>query len=188
MSDRKDLTQEQLDALLLWLGSTREEGAERYEQIRRSLIRILSYRGCIDAEEIADETINRVAHKLPKIIKKYRGNPAFYFYGVADKVFLEYQKRRRKLVPLPPRIAVPNPPPSDETYLDCIEKCMRRMKEGDRELVELYYQDDTSGRILKRKDLAGRLGLKMSNLRVKVFRLISDLQLCTEKCVRKAKD
>jgi len=184
MTDSNDLTPEEFNSLLLWLGPTRERGAERYEQLHRSLVRILSYRGCVDAEELADETINRVARKLPALVEKYRGNPANYFYGVADKVFLGHLRARRKLVSLPPQVhSIPSPEPQDETYLDCLEECLRRMGPEERELVELYYHDDTPTRIGKRKDLARRLGLSMSNLRVKVFRLLGGLQQCTEKCV-----
>ena len=47
--------------LLEWLDPNLDLAGEKYEEIRRGLIKIFGYRGCSDAEGLADETINRVA-------------------------------------------------------------------------------------------------------------------------------
>ena len=78
-----DLTQENFDQLLAWLDPNREQAGRRYEDIRRKLVKIFVSRGCIIAEELADETINRVAMKVHEIVDTYTGDPALYFYGVA---------------------------------------------------------------------------------------------------------
>ena len=61
------LTKEAFDALLGWLDPNREVAGQKYEVIRRRLITIFSCRGCAEAEDLADETINRVASKLSAI-------------------------------------------------------------------------------------------------------------------------
>ena len=53
------LTQELFDTLLDWLDPDRERAGHRYETIRLRLIKIFTSRGCPEAEELADETINR---------------------------------------------------------------------------------------------------------------------------------
>ena len=58
------LSQEDFDALLAWLDPEREQAGLKYEQIRGSLIKIFTGRGCTDPEELADETINRVTAKI----------------------------------------------------------------------------------------------------------------------------
>ena len=60
---RKDwfLSQEAFDALLKWLDSDREQAAMKYEEIRKRLIKIFTGRDCVEAEDLADETINRVS-------------------------------------------------------------------------------------------------------------------------------
>ena len=59
------------------------------EAIRRRLIRLFASRGSNNPEELADETIDRVASKSPQLIDKYAGDPSAYFYGVAKYVWLE---------------------------------------------------------------------------------------------------
>ena len=88
------LSQEDFDALLAWLDSDRERAGIKYEQIRSSLIKIFTGRGCLDAEELADETINRVTRKIKDIKSEFRGDPALYFFGVAKMLLLEYKRRK----------------------------------------------------------------------------------------------
>src|SRR6266550_5419038 len=94
------LTRESFDSLLAWLDSERDEAGRKYEEIRLRLIKIFVCRGCHEPEDLADETINRVSKKLREIESTYLGNPALYFYGVANKVHLEYLRRRP--APIPP--------------------------------------------------------------------------------------
>ncbi len=96
------LSQECFDELLDWLDADRERAGAKYEEIRRRLIKIYTNRGCAEAEDLADETINRVANKLAEIKKDFSGDRARYFYGVANKVLMEFQRRK-----------TPQPPPPD---------------------------------------------------------------------------
>ena len=93
------LTQESFDALLAWLDPNRELAGRKYEDIRTRLIKIFSCRGCYEPEDLADETINRVTKKLKDIESSFVGERARYFYGVANKVHMEYLRRK----PAPPR-------------------------------------------------------------------------------------
>ena len=90
----------------------RDQAGQKYEDIRRRLIRIFIHRGCITAEDLADETINRVARKVREVRDNYNpgDDPALYFYGVARNVYREYLKRRPEPSPPPPP-----PPAPDET-------------------------------------------------------------------------
>src|SRR5262245_21687271 len=58
-----DMTPEEFDRLLLWLNPDRDKAGEKYEWIRKRLIKIFVCRGCNVPEELADKTINRVARK-----------------------------------------------------------------------------------------------------------------------------
>jgi hypothetical protein len=80
------LTQESFDSLLAWLHPDREQAGERYESIRCSLIRFFSARGFSNPEELADETIDRVARKIDELVPSYSGDPATYFFAVARLV------------------------------------------------------------------------------------------------------
>ena len=61
------LTKEAFDSLLSWLDPDREWAGEKYEVIRARLIKVFAYRGCHTPEELADETINRVAKKIDEV-------------------------------------------------------------------------------------------------------------------------
>ena len=57
------LTKESFDTLLAWLDANPDAAARKYEQIRTRLIKIFVCRGCLESEDLADETIDRVARR-----------------------------------------------------------------------------------------------------------------------------
>src|SRR5262245_56812797 len=87
-----EINQEQFEQLLNWLDPNREKAGTKYEFIRKRLIKIFVCNGCDAAEDLADQTINRVARKLPEIRATYVGEPAPYFRGVAQKILLEWRR------------------------------------------------------------------------------------------------
>jgi DNA-directed RNA polymerase specialized sigma24 family protein len=186
MNKKWDLTQESFDNLLAWLDPNRDRAGDKYEEIRRRLIKIFTCRGCVEAESLADETINRVIRKLREIVETYTGDQALYFYGVAHKVHLEYL--RRKPEPEPP----PQPPtsiePSEEVdqELDCLEQCIQRLTQANRELVLQYYQEEKQAKIDHRKVLADQLGIALNALRIRAYRIRTTLQQCVEQCVEQS--
>jgi len=177
-----ELSQEVFDALLDWLDCDREQAALKYEKIRHSLIKIFTGRGCVEPEDLADETINRVARKLKEIEKDFSGDRARYFFGVANKVHLEYL-RRKPPQPMPP----PSPDPDlIELQYKCLERCIDRLSEDDRELL-LYHRAEGQTESEFRKSLAKRLGIGPNALRIRVYRIRMILKECVEKCVERAR-
>lgn len=173
------LNPENFDALLLWLNPDREQAGQKYEEIRRWLIKIFTCRGCYEPEDLADETINRVVKRLKDIEAGFTGDPSRYFYGVASKVHLEYVRRK----PVPP-----SPPPrqdSDELEreYECLERCIERLTPENRELVTQYYQEEKRAKIDHRKRLAERLGIALNALRIRVHRIRVTLQQCVQDCL-----
>jgi DNA-directed RNA polymerase specialized sigma24 family protein len=176
------LTKESFDALLAWLDPERDEAGRKYEGIRLRLIKIFVCRGCYEPEDLADETINRVSKKLKEIESTYSGEPARYFYGVANKVHLEYI--RRKPVPIPP-----TPPDSSddiEKQFACLERCMQDLTPNNRVLVLQYYQEEKRAKIDHRKKLADQLGIALNALRIRACRIRASLQQCVQTCVNEA--
>lgn len=179
------LDQADFDRLLEWLDDDdREVAGEKYEIIRRNLIKIFNCRGCPNPEELADETINRVASRVGVVAVTYTGDPSNYFYGVAKIVHLEYMKTR-------PTLVAPLAPPSEEEQqaeqilYDCLENCVRALEAGSRNLVLEYYVGEKRDRIEKRKELADRLGITPAVLRLKAYRIRLGLQKCVAVCVRR---
>jgi len=176
------LTQDAFDALLAWLSPDRDEAGRTYEQIRQRLIKIFSCRGCADPEDLADETINRVANKLKDIEPDFVGEPGRYFYGVANKIQLEYMRRKP-----PPEV----PPPTDddrqdEREFECLDRCIQKLSTENRQLVLEYYQNQGKTKIDHRKRIAESLGIAINALRIRAFRLRASLQECVSKCLSEA--
>src|SRR5262245_37324305 len=111
MRKENSLTDKNFSRLLIWLNADYEVAGEVYEQIRRKLIKIFRHRGSRIPEELADATIDRVSRKVQEIADTYEGDPATYFYGVAQNIYLESLKREPKVAPLP---ILPAPDPPDE--------------------------------------------------------------------------
>ena len=173
------LSQEAFDALLDWLDSDREQAGRKYEDIRRRLIKIFTGRGCVEAEDLADETINRVTSRLSEIKEEFKGDRSRYFFGVANKVYMEYMRRKP---PQPPQ----NPPPDSnqaEIEYHCLEKCIDRLSEENRYLLLKYYGAEGRSKVEERKQLADELGIAPNALRIRAFRIRVGLQECVQKCI-----
>lgn len=182
MKHERPVTQAAFDSLLSWLDPDRELAASKYEQIRCRLIKLFTCRGRPDAEDLADETINRVTIKAPEVAAGYVGDPSLYFYGVAQKVFLESLRKR------PPQPAAPAPPdPAEqeeaELEYECLDRCLGELPEASRELLLEYFRDDRRAKIDHRKELAARLGVAQNALRIRVHRLKATLQECVRRCL-----
>src|ERR1044071_2332912 len=68
-----NLSQEDFDALLDWLDPDPNKAEIKYEDIRKRLVKIFAGRGCAEAEDLADETINRVTSRLHEIKDGFKG-------------------------------------------------------------------------------------------------------------------
>jgi DNA-directed RNA polymerase specialized sigma24 family protein len=160
MSQAFRLGQVELDALLAWLAPCREQAGEKYEAIRRDLLRFFASRRCGAVEEHVDDTIDRVARRVAGG-EQIRSDPQWYFRGVAKKVFLESFKRRGRVCDLPPLLHDASAYLRDRTrgHTDCL----RSLPDHSRELLEGYYLDD-------RVALAATLGITPNALRLRVFK------------------
>ena len=173
------LSQEAFDALLDWLDSDRERAGVKYEEIRRRLIKIFTGRGCAEPEDLADETINRVTSKLNEVGKQFEGDRARYFFGVANKVYLEFL--RRKLPQAPP--VQTDDSKRVELEYRCLERCIDGLTAENRELLLQYYGAEGREKIEQRRILAEKLGIAPNALRIRAYRIRLSLQECVEKCV-----
>ncbi len=180
----RTLTRESFERLLAWLAPDREEAGRTYEEIRRKLIKIFTCRGCREAEELADETIDRVCNKLPEVVATYVGNPALYFYGIARNLMHEYARKKPDPPPPPPLSAGEDE--EEEREYSCLEECLRQLTAESRDLVLGYYQEEKQAKIDQRKSLAERLGIEPNALRIRAYRIRQTLQQCVTECMAQA--
>jgi DNA-directed RNA polymerase specialized sigma24 family protein len=179
----KELGQQDFDRLLSWLDQDRERAGLLYERIRWRLVTILASRGCVLAEELADETIDRVARRVADIEQTYVGDKAIYFLGVMNNVHHEYLRRPAT----PPRlIDTSDNVETREAIHACLDNCLENLAPYSRQLIERYYAADKKAKIDLRKVIARELGIKPATLRLRALRIREKLQACIERCMNVA--
>ncbi|HKP37846.1 MAG TPA: hypothetical protein VJT71_13395 [Pyrinomonadaceae bacterium] len=184
------LTQDAFDTLLSWLDADRERAGRKYQDIRLRLIKIFTCRGCYEAEELADETINRVIARVDDVVNGYQGDPALYFYGVSQKVQLEYVRKSRLRDVESSVETTGNPIPANASLTDetereyeCLERCLEHLPADNRRLVLEYYQQERKAKIDHRKMLAAELGIAVNALRIRAHRIRRALEACVRDCL-----
>jgi DNA-directed RNA polymerase specialized sigma24 family protein len=165
------------ERFLRWLGPDPESAGKKYELIRGRLIMMFKARRCLFAEDLADTTFERVARKLADLTTEFTGDPARYFYGVAKKVYLEYQheimtNRRRSLRALP----TGSEDQDLEEMLKQLEDALNAIPKSDRELILTYYTDSGHNKIIRRRALAEQFGVGLNALRLRVFRIRKEIK------------
>src|SRR6185369_8016848 len=177
------LTQELFDTLLGWLDPDRERAGHRYETIRLKLIKIFTSRGCSEAEELADETINRVASKLSEIINNWEGDPALYFFKVAQYVFAEKRtKESRREMLNPDRLVMPfvTEENEDNPEYECLLHCLEVLRISERTLVVAYYEQQGRAKIVQHQQMATAMGIAINALRIRACRIKRTLRNCVQ--------
>lgn len=177
------INQESFEALLAWLNPDREIAGQKYEVIRAGLVRIFVTKGFNDAEDLADQTINRVVIRLPDIKDEYVGEPANYFRGVARKIILETQRRKEIATDEVPEVLSQINSTSDE--YDCLLKCLKFLSKEKRELILDYHLYEGQDKIIQHKLQAQEIGVSESALRVQAHRIRESLEKCVLNCINR---
>jgi DNA-directed RNA polymerase specialized sigma24 family protein len=181
-------SQEELHALLAWLDPDRERAAEKFLEIRHKLIKILVRRQCYAAEELWDETTNRVSHLVQGIANTYVGDPALYFYAVAKLVHMEWLRYEKwKIDRLDDKPPPPHKPNVDvERIHEYLDRCLQKRDAEERMMILKYYEKEKRAKIDHRKELADGLGITLNSLRMRVHRINGFLQKCIVDCLNSA--
>jgi DNA-directed RNA polymerase specialized sigma24 family protein len=183
---------------LSWLDEGVDSNGERYLEMRRRLARYFDRRNCSSPDDLADETLNRVARKLEEKGEIVGASPAHYCYIVAKFVFLEFGRRSEQNQTsldaaqssgrVIASLAVPFRPSVDamakEKLFDCLERCLSKMQPENRELILDYYRGEQRAKIERRSELATRLGLTMNALGIRACRIRSKLETCVRTCAK----
>ena len=140
-------------------------------------------KGFSDAEDLADESINRVMKKLPEIRDTYVGEPARYFHGVARYVIREMMRRKEVAVEEVPGVAAEAEAHSDE--YDCLQKCLRFLPSEKRELILDYYIYDGRDKIAQHQRMAHELGITEGALRGRAHQVRGTLEICIRQCIER---
>ena len=179
--------------LLTWLDEGADSGGEKYLEMRRRLAAYFDRRNCLTPDELADETLNRVARRLEEQGCIKDATPAHYCYIVAKFVLLEYfreperghaaidvtsHERRTSYA----ASSATDAAPESQQLLDSLERCLNELEPQERELILHYYRGEQREKIEHRRELAGRLGLTMNALSIRACRIRNKLEACLKSC------
>jgi DNA-directed RNA polymerase specialized sigma24 family protein len=187
------LTPPALERLLAWLDEGTNSDGLRYLEMRRRLVSYFDRKNCATLDELADETLNRVARRLEEEELIESETPARYCYIVARFVFLEYLRSLRKDDELfndqltPASAVVPSPEIGDERearerMLNCLEQCTSSLQPLSREIITRYYVGTGRKKIENRTALAREFGISMNALSIRACRIRDKLETCVRQC------
>jgi DNA-directed RNA polymerase specialized sigma24 family protein len=181
--ERWNLTPEAFSALLQALGPDEAAAADRYEALRRRLVRYFGWERCTFPEDRADEVLNRFARRLGE--GEPVTNPENYCHGIARLVVREahLEMVRQQAAARELRV-MPQPDPPEEDAADqCLARCLANLDEEHQTMLLAYYEGEKSHRIRNRQVIAARLGVSLNTLRNRALRLREKMETCTRDCM-----
>ncbi|HEY7546903.1 MAG TPA: hypothetical protein VID27_18570 [Blastocatellia bacterium] len=203
MASRKKnwtLTREALDKLLALFDPSPERAGEKYELMRKKLIRFFQSRRTSLPNELADEVMNRIACRAEEGEEIRLDTLAEYFYGVAHNVLREFLRNPENAsssldVLLPTARVAVNPEVLEEQIaekyqseqrLECLESCAAKLPAEAREMIVSYYEEEEGAKIKNRRRLAESLGVPMNALRIRAHRIRAKLEKCVRDCLNRS--
>src|SRR5262245_6440517 len=185
------------DRFLAWLHTDSDVAGEKYEVIRRGLPKYFArqtchvYFNCPHADELTDETINRVVSKMDEVTDKYR-EPERRIFAFAKYVRMEHLRNME-----PESLRTVFADRTDDRLEEASEKeklarchgqCLGRLSKKDRYFITEYFNYSGRERIEHRRKLATELEITQDNLAVRALRLRRALHDCLLKCLQKMSD
>lgn len=175
-----EITVESFSNFLSWLNPDRNRAGEEYERLRDKLLTFFRQRSCSVADELADETINRV---ILKSAEESIENKLAYFYAVAKNVYRESLRKQPSHLDID-EVVVPSPRPEEPSFSsDCLDKCLDELPPENKKLMLLYYSDDKTAKIKLRRQISETLKTTQTALRVRIMRIRNDLKRCVLNCM-----
>jgi hypothetical protein len=184
MLHRTEISQDDFDRLLDWFGPDRGASADQYLAAHCKLTVFLRYNYCNRPEDLADETMNRVAKKLPPIVEG-RGH-IDVLRGFARNVLKEYwdDDELQLAEEISDQVPSPTGKPSEidekEIRSACLDKCVAALPE--RELLLEYHSYEPGAKIAHRKAMAEARRLTLNALRLKACHLKRAVAECVKRC------
>jgi DNA-directed RNA polymerase specialized sigma24 family protein len=180
------------DRLLHWLDGGVDSEGHKYIEMRRRLVAYFDRKNCLAPEDLADETLNRVARRLHEEGIAEAETPARYCYIVARFVFMENIRRVRQEQKLRGELewlaqsVTPDSQHADlhERMLECMRSCIENLGPTKQDLILGYYTGRERQKIANRKRLADELGITTNALSIRTCRIRDELENCVKQCLK----
>jgi len=178
---------------LTWLDAGSGREGESYLQMHSRLVTYFDRKNCLSPDDLADETLNRVARRLEEEGEIESEAPAKYCYTVARYVFLEsLRSNQDKHVSIDEaaeqgkrELAAADPTDEQELkerLLDCLEQCTAKLDPPSRDIIIRYYYGEERAKIENRRAMAESLGISMNALSIRACRIRDKLEDCVGNC------
>lgn len=193
--ERWELSARCFQGLLSWFDEGTNSNGQTYLEIRRRLVAYFDRKNCGTPDELADETLNRVARRLEEEGFIETDAPAKYCYIVARFVFMEHLRETHRKDALLGALqqdtevsSVAQAAADDETAvyerkLYCLEQCSGKLEALQRQLIVRYYAGQQRVRMENRRALAQSLGITVNALTIRACRIRDKLEACVRECV-----
>ena len=178
------------DAMLRLFDANRDDAAVEYEGLRTRLVAFFEWRGCVNAEDLADICFDRLQTKT--VAGEDIQNPNAYTSTIAQFVYREYLRSTEyrsdsfdddnESIPEPEAVVTEM---RDDREMVCLDDCLNELAPNDRQLMIEYYNTDERTMIASRKRLADSMAITLNTLRIKVCRMKSKLEVCVKDCCRR---
>jgi DNA-directed RNA polymerase specialized sigma24 family protein len=181
--------QETFDRFLQRLDTDRERAGERYETIRRKVVKFFQWRGCAFPEDHADDVMNRMIGKFTQ--DQEIQDPSAYCMGVARLVYLEIRRsdvrERDAIAELQHSEPAHGEDSSQDQAFICLTGCLAGLPEQNHQMILKYYEHEGGAKIEQRKRLADEFSIPLNALRIRALRLRERLEHCVRGCLKRAK-
>ena len=191
----RTLTPGAFHRLLNWLDEGANSEGQKYLQMRQRLVAYFDRKNCLTPNELADETLNRVARRLEEDGITESDTPAKYCYIVARFVFMESLRATKKNDALLEDVRrqphgnyvsgfeADDTKDTKEKVLNCLEQCTDRLEPLNGELITRYYTGNERVKIENRRRLAQDLGISVNALSIRACRIRDKLEACVRQCL-----
>jgi hypothetical protein len=186
---------QEFEALLQSLGADRDEAGKKYLEARFRLINFFQRSNAPRAEDLADRTLDRVAH----IVRQRQVEDiSTFIWGVAKNILREFWKLstpigidpiRENLLPSP---LLMEPLYENKQKHDCLDRCINKLRDQDKRLFREYFivageYESRTEQTLYRRRLADNRSLTIEALHVKAHRLRQEVRRCCLECATSAR-
>lgn len=178
----KEVTPEKFASFLVWLCPLGgDEAGQEYERLRFRLSTFFSHRNCNFADELADETINRV---ILKISEEEIENKLAYCYGVAKNVYREALRKERYHLDID-EVTIAAKAPTEQSFShECLDKCLADLSPESRSLILDYFSEVKQAKIELHKRISETFAMTQTALRMRVMRIKQKLKSCIQDCMK----
>ena len=167
---------EALQLLLNRLAPDSERAGREYERLRTGLANYFRVKGLFGSFDLADLTLDRVAHLL---LSKEVIDLAAFCFGVARLMCLEqYRAENRQRTANESFVNYVRQGDEEDKY-ELMQKCLETLAVDDQDLLRSYFSEFSSrARSANREKLAEQAGISIDHLRLRIHRLRRKLENC----------